>query len=98
MTTSEIHLSAREVVYLANSNFLPQPLARLVSEGVASRKGATLTLTSEVAEEFRAAFTERLAQTGFSAEYELTPEGKMLEGLIDRFLCPKDRMGGSTAR
>jgi hypothetical protein len=44
-----------------------------------------LSLDDDTAERFRAAFTKRLAQVGFGANYELSKEGVVLEDLIDRF-------------
>lgn len=47
--------------------------------------GITLEVDSDLAERFRSAFTERLAQVGFDPAYELTGEGAVLEELIDVF-------------
>jgi len=86
MNTTKIYLTARECLYLMNSKFLPEPLANLISElKRGDKKDATLILSCDVAEEFRSAFTERLARVGFDKEYEPTAEGAILESLIDSF-------------
>jgi hypothetical protein len=83
-----VQLSARELLYLKNTNFLPPALAQIV--GTARPVGGDRYLVDvapEVAEEFRSTFTNRLANVGFDAAYEPTSEGKMLEELIDAFIC-----------
>jgi hypothetical protein len=84
--TKVISLSQRELLYLVNSSFLDASLRQIVAEaspGTANRR--TISVPANVAEAFRAAFTDRLAEVGFDGEYNLTSEGKMLEDLIDRF-------------
>jgi hypothetical protein len=70
-----------------SASFLPQPLRALLQEYAQwpSSAVATVLLSSEAVEEMREVFTERLAKVGFDAEYELTPEGRVLEDLIDCF-------------
>jgi len=81
-----IYLSRRQVEYLRQASFLPAELAQIVeavkSEGHEVR---VICVSCEVAEEFRSAFTDRLAKVGFDADYEPTDEGRILEELIDRF-------------
>ena len=48
----------------------------------------TLTISNGLSNEFQAAFTDELARVGFDQNYELNPEGQMLEDLIDRFFQP----------
>jgi hypothetical protein len=80
-----IRLTAREMLYLKNSAFLIERLADLVAKAAVENGGYILTVPSELVEEFRSAFTERLAVNGFDAEYKVTAEGQMLERLIDKF-------------
>lgn len=81
-----VRLSTRELMYLKNTNFLPTSLAQLI-EGAKpiSDDRYAVNISRDAREQFRSAFTERLAKVGFGADYEPTSEGKMLEELIDRF-------------
>lgn len=81
-----IQLSRQEVTYLRDAKFLPATLARIIDNvSFTSNERGVVEVTDEIAEQFRATFTERLAKAGFDADYEPTYEGKLLEGLIDRF-------------
>lgn len=81
-----IRLSKLDVTYLANAQFLPGDLSRIVSGAAAADDDARLlAMDRATAERFRDEFTTRLARVGFGADYELTREGKLLEDLIDRF-------------
>ena len=85
-----IKLSKMEVAYLANTQFLPEDLARIV--GIAepvTGEVRLLELDRQIAERFRDEFTTRLAKVGFGTGYEPTREGKLLEDLIDRFAAKK---------
>lgn len=82
-----VSLDARELVYLKNTAFLPQALAQRL-EIAPTRGKSCLTVTREVAEQYRDAFTERLARAGFDADYKPTAEGRILETLIDKFFVP----------
>lgn len=83
-STIVVELSDEEKMYLLGANFLPQHLAAVRDAGVQSLP-AEIRVTPEEAEEFRAAFTEQLARSGFDQEYCPTSEGALLEGLIDKF-------------
>jgi hypothetical protein len=81
-----IHLSARQLMYLKNTSFLPEPLAALIRGAtLVSTERYALELTALTRRQFRAAFTDRLAQRALSLTYDPTIEGVMLEGLLDRF-------------
>lgn len=81
-----VRLSEREAMYLRNTTFLPEALAQIVRSAAATDdKGIAIVVSRATSEEFRAAFTERVAKVGFDEDYESTNEGKLLEGLIDRF-------------
>ena len=87
--TRRVTLARSELDYLEAANFLPSPLlACLRNTEWRSTTAATLDLLPSMAEEFREAFTEQLARVGFDEAYEPTPEGKLLEDLIDRFHSP----------
>lgn len=74
-------------MYLLGADYLPAELRRLVAaeSPTTTSGGLTLELKRDLAERFRSAFTERLAQVGFDASYEPTVEGATLEELIDDF-------------
>jgi hypothetical protein len=81
-----VDLRRSEVDYLSKSGLLPVALLECLKDvqwgsGVAG----TLEVSVAVAEQFREAFTERLAKVGFDEAYEPTEEGRLLENLIDRF-------------
>lgn len=50
----------------------------------------SLYVSQGVAEKFRSIFTDQLAKVGFGVDYELTGEGRTLEGLIDHFYVGDD--------
>ena len=73
-------------MYLKNTAFLPDELARIINAGDAGDNGGILlSLSRDTSEQFRSIFTERLAKVGFDGGYEPTSEGNVLETLIDRF-------------
>ena len=80
-----ITLTVTHLRYLKEAAYLPESLARIVREASQTGDQALLIMPGETAEEFRSAFTERLAEVGFDAGYGLTDEGRLLEDLIDRF-------------
>jgi hypothetical protein len=82
-------LSAAQGTYLLGADYLPDDLRGVItaeSAPTTSSVGVTLEVDPDLAERFRSAFTERLAQVGFDPSYELTGEGAVLEELIDVFL------------
>lgn len=84
-----VRLSWAQRAYLLRAEYLPEGLRRLVigdSAGTPRSGAITLEVDSELAERFRSAFTERLAEVGFGPNYELSREGVLLEELIDLFL------------
>lgn len=85
-TQKVVRLSSREFEYLKGARFLPPSLVQILDTVTAGRDDACrLSVSRDIAEEFRSAFTNRLAVAGFGADYESTSEGLMLEKLIDRF-------------
>ena len=81
-----VRVSADQCRYLRSAAYLSADLQQVVQESLSdSEIPANLSLTAAVAERFRDCFTERLAQAGFDSGYNLSPEGAILEELIDRF-------------
>lgn len=90
MTTRTIRLSEIDISYLESAQFLPDSLLMPISEAkLIHGGGRLLEIDSVTAELFRDAFTRRLAEVGFGPGYELTQEGALLEGLLDRFFLIK---------
>jgi hypothetical protein len=84
-----VNLSKQEAMYLKTAQFLPSSLAELLRNTLpADGRSGPLSLSRQHAEEFRDAFTVRLATVGFDQNYEPTEEGRMLEQLIDSFFVP----------
>jgi hypothetical protein len=83
-----VRLSAAQGTYLLGADYLPADLRGVITAETAmtGSGGITLEVDPDLAERFRSAFTERLAQVGFDPTYELTGEGAVLEELIDAFL------------
>jgi hypothetical protein len=85
-TEKSVRLSHAEMVYLCVAGFLEAQQIEILNK--AARSGApkvTLQFTREAALEFSDVLTVRLAAVGFDENYEPTPEGHLLEDLIDRF-------------
>jgi hypothetical protein len=84
--TALIRLSALQRAYLLGAAYLPADLHEVITRGpvpATGSGGVTFEIDCDIAERFRTAFTERLAQVGFGPAYELTGEGAVLEELID---------------
>jgi hypothetical protein len=81
-----VDLTRDEVDYLRAAGLLPPTLLECLEDvRWQSDAAGTFEVSAATAEEFREAFTERLARVGFDESYEPTAEGKLLEDLIDRF-------------
>jgi hypothetical protein len=81
-----VELSDRDVMYLRNASFLTPELRSVLDSAVPGGKHKrVLRVPRDVAEQFRALFTDRLSKAGFGRDYEPTSEEKILEDLIDRF-------------
>lgn len=79
-------MTRREINYLEGASFVAHALRMLRRDAKwLSATEAVLELPPSKAEEFREAFTEELARVGFDEDYAPTPEGQLLENLIDRF-------------
>lgn len=89
MSEQSILITAKQLQYLRDAGFLPVGLAQVVEAARSvSSDNWSLTISRDVAEEFRSAFTDRLAAAGFDASYNPNDEGTILEDLIDRFYYP----------
>ena len=72
--------------YLRAAAYLPADLRQVVQDCLPDcGQTSTILVAAGIAERFRGCFTERLARTGFDREYRPSPEGVILEDLIDRF-------------
>jgi hypothetical protein len=87
--THEFHLSAEQLDFLSRTFSRDESLAKSLDplRTVAGRK-AVIRLSRNDAERFRARLTEHLAKVGFDKDYALTPQGELLEELIDQFALP----------
>jgi len=85
-TQKIVRLSNRELEYLKTARFLHPSLVQILNTVTAGRDDEfLLSVSRDVAEEFRSAFTHRLAAAVFGIDYEPNSEGRMIEELIDRF-------------
>ena len=81
-----VTLSSAELEYLQRADFLAPHLAETIDAARSvSPDKHTILVARDVADQFRFVLTDRLARSGFDVDYEPTPEGRMLEDLIDRF-------------
>lgn len=78
-----IKLSEVELNYLLKADFLPSPIKNFLDTSNTIKRNLNIPL--DIIEDFRSAFTDRLAQVGFDANYNPNQEGKLLEQLIDLF-------------
>jgi hypothetical protein len=81
-----IQLSARQLMYLRNTNFLPETLAALIQRAaLPGVERYVLKVAPRTARQFCSAFTDRLAKLALDIRYDPTTEGVMLEHLIGCF-------------
>ena len=78
-------MSSEEYRYLLNSGALDAAITKQLHARVVRERRAILDLPRSLVEPIRAALTEHLAKVGFDASYAPTPEGRLIESLIDRF-------------
>jgi hypothetical protein len=91
-TQKQVRLSSKELEYLTSASFLPATLVPILSTALVQRNDAfLLSVSRDVAEEFRSAFMHRVAVAGLGPDYEPNSEGRMLEELIDRFYFGEGR-------
>jgi hypothetical protein len=65
---------------------MPEALHQIILEQLdsPSQGVSSLSVDDTIAEALREVLTERLAQVGFDSAYRLSPEGALLEDLIDK--------------
>lgn len=90
MSRTVTPLSAAQLRYIRQAEYLPVDLRELASISGLGSDGRRLEIDSVIADRYESAFALRLAQVGFDADYELTEEGAILEEMIDAFA---DRTG-----
>ena len=86
----QIRLSTDEHGYLLRDKFLPERLLALLQEAKKPNPSTViLEISIDQVDEFRDAFGDRMQEVGFDANYQPTPEGEILESLVDRFYIGK---------
>jgi hypothetical protein len=88
--TYEFHISEEQLHCLTRIFSGQEPFASLLIQDAAVGRRPVLRMSRGDAERFRQRLTEELARVGFDKDYALTPQGRLLEGLIDKFF-----LGGS---
>lgn len=79
-------LNKLEYEYLVAEKYFDSKLIRKAfNENAEDKSNYALDLSSEAIEETRLKFEDRLQNFGFDKDYNLTTEGKVVEGLIDKF-------------
>mgnify|MGYP001800736849 CR=1 FL=1 len=81
-----IKLSQAEYSYLCKTSFLPERLRQLFFLTESEEENAyKLNISEDQADEIRDLCGEQLQLVGFDEKYGPTPEGKLLEDLVDKF-------------
>ncbi len=81
----KIELNKSEYNYLHEAPFLSNDHRYLLSTANQLDDAYILEISKTNADEIRDCLGERLQLVGFDKEYDLTTEGEILEGLIDKF-------------
>lgn len=81
----KIKLSKNEFSYLSQASFVPKRIHSLLFSHNQTENGCLINISEEQADEIRDLCGERLQVAGFDKNYKLTPEGELLEVLIDKF-------------
>ncbi|MFM9841396.1 MAG: hypothetical protein ACKVOI_00350 [Dongiaceae bacterium] len=82
---TSVKLSSQELFYLGDSG-LPTSEQIDMAEPVApDAQTRVIQFSNIAARRIGDALTARLALHGFDEKYELTPEGRLIEDLIDKF-------------
>ncbi len=80
-----IKLNQDEYSYLCKAPFLPDRLRQLFFLTEREENAYMLNITEDQADEIRDLCGEQLQLVGFDEKYDPTPEGEMLENLVDKF-------------
>jgi hypothetical protein len=87
--THEVRLSSEQLDYLRRTFSQDESFANLLKHSSdATEKKSVIRLNRDDAERLRERLTEHLAKVGFDKDYGLTPQGELLEELIDQFALP----------
>jgi len=81
----KIELNKNEYNYLCKASFLDNKCRKLVSSGQHYKNKYLINVSDDQADVIRDLCGEQLQVVGFDEKYELTPEGEILESLIDKF-------------
>src|SRR5690349_1749581 len=82
----QIQLSKKEYDYLYKSLFLGDTYKKALFTNQQISDKYFVYISEDQADNIRDLCGEQLQIAGFDAKYELTPEGKILESLMDKFL------------
>ena len=80
-----IKLNQNEYSYLCKASFLPDRLRQLFFLTEREENAYLLNISEDQADEIRDLCGEQLQLVGFDEKYDPTPEGKLLEDLVDKF-------------
>lgn len=80
-----IELNRSEYNYLLQVSFLEEKYKKLLFSSQMQDDKYKFKIYEDQADEIRDLCGERLQIAGFDEKYELTPEGKILESLVDKF-------------
>ncbi|MEX0961247.1 MAG: hypothetical protein WDZ28_00100 [Simkaniaceae bacterium] len=80
-----IKLNQAEYSYLCKASFLPDRLRQLFFLTERAENAYLLNISEDQADEIRDLCGEQLQVVGFDEKYEPTPEGEILEDLVDKF-------------
>ena len=81
----KIELNRNEYNYLCQASFLEDKYRKLLFFSQQKDDKYALKISEDQADEIRDLCGEQLQIAGFDEKYELTPEGKILESLVDKF-------------
>lgn len=82
----KIELNKNEFNYLCKASFLKDRYRKILFASEHRTDHYSLSISEEQADEIRDLCGTQLQIAGFNDNYELTPEGEILESLIDKFL------------
>lgn len=85
MANLNTELSRNEYNYLCQATFLDDKYRRSLFSSQQEGDKYSLKIPQDQADEIRDLWGEQLQIVGFNEKYELTPEGKILESLVDKF-------------
>ena len=81
----KIKLSRLEYTYLCQAAFIQKRHRESLFSAQQMRDDHLISVSEDLANEIRDLCGEQLQIAGFDEKYELTPEGEILESLIDKF-------------